>query len=624
VRSEYQEKLDAITAEALAPLSQMPRYRLGVHASKPSSVSYLAHVFLHGGWLHLLVNGILLLILGSYVERVWGHALFGVLAVATALAAATAFRIENPELDASLIGTSGVIAGLIAACALRAAARWTDASYGPVLIGGIAWLALAPQFGWDGSIVPGPAAGDDAAALASSALWAVTGGFGCGLVISALIVFGKLEAIFSNAEPEPARKPSVDPDLAAALEARADGRSDEAFALISELLQREPDHRAALLAMWEVALDLGRTAEASQAMFRVVRDEVRRNIPSAVDHWIDLTRHGLDAGAEPALLIHVALMLCEAERRAEALSALERALEISAETGSPEIAARVARASKTLDRGFTEAAAWHALGSVELAFKDRQNLEALLAELHREPPEAPPAYAPPVSYEPPAEERATSVTAGSAERSEYSRDRSPAGEADAPTGAPTFTRAEPIAVDAVHHENEGRSAAESDAPARPVPIDLEIMSRELRVVRAQPMDLVEDGIVIEIEGGSKRVIGFDRVDAVSVVAVDGLGPKFVIVIDLVLNWMSEAPEPLKVIRLRGDRFDPRPFSPGRESPLDAMRDFTKTLLERCQALALPDKRSVRGEPFASFPDLASYHRTVLSVEDEAPESDASA
>ena len=140
-------------------------------------------------------------------------------------------------------------------------------------------------------------------------------------------------------------------------------------------------------------------------------------------------------------------------------------------------------------------------------------------------------------------------------------------------------------------------------------------------MRAHPSELVEDGLVIEIEGGNKRKIGFDRVEAVSVIAVDGLAPKFIIVIDLVLNWMSESSEPLKVIRMRGDQFDPRQFSPDHDSPLDAMRHFTKLLLRQSNATPLPDMRSVEGAPFASFSDLASYHQTVLSAEEEIAEAE---
>jgi len=610
VQSRYQEQLDELTAEALKPLSQLPTYRMGVRVSKPDGASFFAHAFLHGGWLHLIGNGILLLILGVYIERVWGHLLFGVFALLSSLAAATAFRFGNPELNASLIGTSGLIAGLLAAFTVRFASRWTDVNYWAVIIGGLCWLMLPAGFGWDGSVVPGPTASSELAGSTNASFWAIAGGFLCGLAITAMMMLVKIEAILFDTGAAPAKKPSVEPDLEAALEAHADGRSDEAFELLSTLLQGNPEHRAALLAMWEVGLVLGRPAEASSAMLQVIRDEVRRGVPSAVDHWLDLTSNGLHGGAEPALLIHVALMLCEADRRTEALSALERALEISANTDSPELAARVARASRSLDRGFTEAAAWCALGSVELSFKDRQNLETLLADLYREAPPSHSEDAAPDGAVDAASPRAALDRLGSDARAVDPLLQWEDPELRGEMGLP---REEPLTpVDA---RGESGSTAESVASIRPAPIDLEISSRELRVVRAQPSELVEDGLVIEIEGGEKRKIGFDRVDAVSVVAVDGLGPKFVIVVDLILNWMSESSEPLKVIRMRGDRFDPRQFSPGHDSPLDAMRSFTVRLLELSGAMALPDTRSVRGTPFASFSDLAGYHRTVFSVEE---------
>ncbi|MCH8889724.1 MAG: tRNA epoxyqueuosine(34) reductase QueG, partial [Myxococcales bacterium] len=293
VRSHYQEILDGLTAEALEPLLQLPRYRMGVRVSKPDGVSYFTHAFLHGGWLHLIGNGILLLILGCYIERVWGHFLFSLSLLVFSLAAATAFRIGNPELDASLIGTSGMIAGLLAAFMLRFASRWTEAGYCTVIIGGLCWLTLSAGFGWDGSVVLGPSASSEMTGLANASFWALAGGFGCGLVITAMMMFGKIEAILFNTEPRSAKRPSMEPDLEAALGAHADGRSDEAFELISALLQRNPEYRAALLAMWEVALDVGRDSDASLAMLQVIRDEVRRNVPSAVDHWLDLKSRGL-------------------------------------------------------------------------------------------------------------------------------------------------------------------------------------------------------------------------------------------------------------------------------------------------------------------------------------------
>jgi hypothetical protein len=253
---------------------------------------------------------------------------------------------------------------------------------------------------------------------------------------------------------------------------------------------------------------------------------------------------------------------------------------------------------------------------MDLAFKDRQNLETLLEKLYREVPGPSSENRPRDDAGPAAHSAFSSERLGSDSRAEDSSLRWEDSELSGETGLP---REGPLT--AVGTRGEGGSAADTAASVRPAPIDLEITSRELRVVRAQPSEFVEDGLVIEIEGGEKRKIDFERIGAVSVVAVDGLAPNFVIVVDLVLNWMSEPPDPIRVIRMRGDRFDPRRFSPGHDSPLDAMRVFTVRLLERSNATALPDTRSVQGAPFASFTDLASYHRTVLSVEEEVAEVD---
>jgi hypothetical protein len=134
-------------------------------------------------------------------------------------------------------------------------------------------------------------------------------------------------------------------------------------------------------------------------------------------------------------------------------------------------------------------------------------------------------------------------------------------------------------------------------------------------VDARPSDFTAEGLVIEADGGIKKRVPFERVGALCVVAIEGFGEKPVILVDLVLNWQSESNDPLKLIRLRADRFDPRRFVSDELPPLDAMRSFIDQLLEKTGATPLPDLQSARGLPFASFIDLQSYQRDVLSVDE---------
>ncbi len=154
---------------------------------------------------------------------------------------------------------------------------------------------------------------------------------------------------------------------------------------------------------------------------------------------------------------------------------------------------------------------------------------------------------------------------------------------------------------------------------RPAPIELEEGVRQLEAIMAVPTDFDSEGLLIEIEGGVRKRVRFDRIEAVSVAAVDGLGTKTVIVLDLVLSWISLTAEPLKVIRLRSDRFDPRRLAPDCEDPLDALRAIVQRLLEKSDAIPLPDLQSVCGMPFAAFPSLGAYQRDVLMVDEDRPD-----
>jgi hypothetical protein len=156
---------------------------------------------------------------------------------------------------------------------------------------------------------------------------------------------------------------------------------------------------------------------------------------------------------------------------------------------------------------------------------------------------------------------------------------------------------------------------ETNTASRPAPIELELSARGLKAVVANPSELAEDGLVIEAEGQKKR-IPYERMDALAVVAIEGDTGSPVIVVDVILNWRAGADEPLRLIRMRSDRFDPCQLVAEAPSPLDAVRQIVGTLLERSDALPLPDAKSARGLPFASFVSLASYQRSVLSVEED--------
>jgi hypothetical protein len=136
-------------------------------------------------------------------------------------------------------------------------------------------------------------------------------------------------------------------------------------------------------------------------------------------------------------------------------------------------------------------------------------------------------------------------------------------------------------------------------------------ARPLKRMDAIPLQFEDDVLILDVGERGKAALGLERIDAVAVAGVRGLKPRPVVLIDLVTNWHAAGGEPLKVVRLRSDRFDPRKLVAGAGDGFAALKVWIAELLERSGAMALPDPGAVAGDPFRMFDDLASYEREVL-------------
>ncbi len=138
--------------------------------------------------------------------------------------------------------------------------------------------------------------------------------------------------------------------------------------------------------------------------------------------------------------------------------------------------------------------------------------------------------------------------------------------------------------------------------------------RDVQVRDAVPVTLESKAIVIEVEGGTKTRLPYARVEALATAAVSGLGPKPIVVIDIIVNWQS-AVGAMKVIRLRSDRFDPGQLAPGSASQLEALRKLIADLLQTTGATPLPNFNAATGSPFSVFDSVQAYHADVLGARD---------
>ena len=82
---------------------------------EPSWVTPFTHMFLHGGWMHLIGNMWFLWVFGNNVEDSMGHVRFAVFYVLCGLAAAAAQIASTPASPVPMVGASGAIGGVMGA-----------------------------------------------------------------------------------------------------------------------------------------------------------------------------------------------------------------------------------------------------------------------------------------------------------------------------------------------------------------------------------------------------------------------------------------------------------------------------------------------------------------------------
>jgi hypothetical protein len=464
-----------------------------------------------------------------------------------------------------LTGSTPLAAGLVAAFAARFPHRRGEGFYVAGLVVGALWIALPPWATAAWFFAPIELVATQPAPPATAVYVPCLTSVSAALAACAV---AWLLGIDAEVRPRGSSADASDPRLRRAMRAREAGRPREALELLGQLLVAEPEHYEAAVDAWEVARELGRDAEITASLLRVIRIELKRGLTAAaIDHWLDLERDGIPERVDPSLLIHMALWLREHGHESEAVRALHCALERANDRDSHTIAIHIARAARGLDPGVCETAAWRALGSIELSLRERQALEDMIGEILSTP----------------------AARAASLARMAQASARVPAPRAAVPTPAPS-----PAAIE-----------VDSSDP------------RVLDAVAAIPIELKAEGLEIQTRQGQKKLVRFERIEAVAVAFVLGIGPRPVILLDLVLNWMTTRSEMLRVIRMRGDQFDPRKLVAGEASAGEAFRALVNTLLDRSNAVALPDREAALGQPFASFEELAFYQRAVLLVEGPA-------
>ncbi len=588
---EEQQEFDELTEEAFAALEEHPWYRFGLIPSAPTATGLFTHMFLHGGWLHLIPNLLFLFLTGSFIEDRWGRGVYALFYLTAGVAGAVLFVTKYPAFEGPLIGASGAIAGAMGAflvCFARTKIKffyWLGIFFGT--FSAPAWLMLPLWFAnelFTASLVDALNPGGSGAGVA---YWAHVGGFGFGILAALAIRYSGIEERLSK---QLGGEWSYDHDSvhSDAMTARAEGRPEEALELLRFALEAGPEDPDLSLAFFETAASLGRVDEGIAVLAPVIWREVRAGErEAAVSHWQALSDTGARVWGEPLLLLRLAGWLRDAKQADAASSALRSVLDGCSD--DPAVAMQVARLAYSFDPVTALQAAEIALASPGLEPAERSALEAIIAGAGKQVEERGISLASP-GYSEASLETSEALDHGAVDLAAISEDPELHG-----------LEAEPVAALDLDEKEEPASFG---PPIR----------RTLRVMEAVPLELDEEALWLDVEGKGRTRLPLSRVDAVAAAGVHGLSRRAVILIDLALDWTADGESSLRVLRLRSDRYDPRTLVGDTASPLEATGQLVSNLIRRARALPLPDPESARGQPFKIFRDLAGYEERVLGAE----------
>ena len=97
----------------------------------PPSFTLITYMFLHGGWMHVMVNMLFLWVYGDNIEDALGRGRFLLFYLLCGIAGGAAHMLASPGSNVPLVGASGAIAGIVAAyLMLRPCAKITVLMFG--------------------------------------------------------------------------------------------------------------------------------------------------------------------------------------------------------------------------------------------------------------------------------------------------------------------------------------------------------------------------------------------------------------------------------------------------------------------------------------------------------------
>lgn len=618
-----QAQLDKMIESAIASSDTSWLRKLAlIPARGLGQVGWLAHMFLHFGWLHLLGNLFFFYLVGPLLEDVWGRPLFTGFYLVGGLVAAIAHAALDWGSPGMMVGASGAIAACIGAFTLRYATRkirmayfvWLNLRFmrrGTFLLPAWLWGGL-----WFGNEVLSYYLDDGSSGVA---MMAHIGGFGFGFGAAYLLRVTGIEKKYIAPQLEKKVAWLRHPGLTEAEDALQRNDPAAAKAAFGRVLAEQPDNWEAQVSLAKVELQAGEVEPGMLRVARTFEQLLTKNLKDAVWHVAEELGPLLDAKRlRPMLAFRVASTL---EEGPDGLHPLAEPLYVAAAAAGGQLGAKaLLRAAKIrLDLQDQPELAAEYLRSVRantsLSLAQTQQADELEARAQA-------ATSNPALHQRRSGPRPTSIELPD----------EPMAPPDAPSALPDEPLAQTRPARPARPSRESLALPDEPLAALPEPsgeieqfdapsdaTQIVDMSHELtglhvvppRIVPCRVAGLSGDVLSLESNAGKRATVQLGKILAIAVGSAPAPEGFDRLTTDLVMSWGGDGKGPT-VLRMSSDEMGLDTLYPGMPAT-EALSELVRFLLQQSRAHALPDAQTLESGAFPSFPSEDALNRAFYGA-----------
>jgi membrane associated rhomboid family serine protease len=289
-----QKKLDELTQTFMGSLNAFPYRKWGFIPADKSFLALLTYMFIHGGWLHLFGNLLLLYLTGPFIEDLWGRPVYTAFYVIIGVLSALLYAQHYPNFTGPLIGASGAIAGVMGAFLVKywktkmrffywIAFFFRGTFEAPAFVMLPLWLLL--------EIFNAKVVDSINAQGGGVAHWAHVWGFVLGAGVALAMMYFKIEEKYIHPKIEAKIEAEEGPIdvVITAVQKKNTGMIDEAYALLLDEAKKNPTRKDVVDLLWDYGVEMGKADEAAKYFIKTIETEIRNNqMDVALNRFFDL------------------------------------------------------------------------------------------------------------------------------------------------------------------------------------------------------------------------------------------------------------------------------------------------------------------------------------------------